>query len=137
MVPSRLLLLLFLLLPPGLQAAEVPTFDDCKLAVQARLALQRDRALEPHRLGVSVKRIAYPSQGWALENLRLPPMVLKTPTLASAKVPRRGASSTPFEGTPVRGGAGRPASISGSPARAAPAAKSRVAARTRIIARCS
>ena len=77
-----------------------------------------------------------PSQGWALENRRLPPTVVKIPTLASAKVPRRGAWSTPFDGTAGREGAGRPGSASGSPARAA-AAKSRAAARRRIIARCS
>lgn len=55
MLPSRVLLVLLLVLPTALQAADPPTFDDCKLAAQARLALERDRALEPHRLGVSVR----------------------------------------------------------------------------------
>ncbi len=76
-----------------------------------------------------------PRYGCAFDKARLPPTVANAPTLASANVPRRGVSSTPFEGTAVLAKGASPAG-SGSPARAA-AASSRAAARMRVIARCS
>src|SRR5919201_4951460 len=43
-----------------------------------------------------------PRYGCAFEKLRLPPIAVKAPTLASANVPRRGACSTPFDGDALR-----------------------------------
>jgi hypothetical protein len=77
-----------------------------------------------------------PRYGCAFEKGWLPPIAVITPTLASAKVPRRGGCSTPLEGDVPRGAATSLGAASGSPAEAAKLASS-AAMISRLIARCS